>query len=446
MNALSIPSLLGFLRDKPGFLARAHQRQGDQAFLALGRRTWLLNDPTDLQHVLIEQAGRYDKTPKLTTPRGQELSGSGLHTSSGARHLTLRRMVQPLFHRKFVEDRLRHAVPLAERWAGARTGGEAVELFGSMMALTQQVLFAALLGMDWVDRGGALGRAATVRRRYIDHFFTSDLPLPEYWPLPVVWQYRQARVTFLGVLDEEITARRQSGHRGPDWLSMLMKAEGPGGIRLTDAEIRDEARTLISTGYETVAALLTWAAHLLSHHPSVQEELHAECERHGEEWSVALASSPSLMGRVLDETMRLYPPTWITVRQALQEDRLPNGTVIRRGDILYLCPYTMHRHPRLWPDPDVFDPSRFTAQASRERPRFAFYPFGGGLRQCLGEPYARVEAAMILSAILRRFRLVPIRPLEMPLRAAIVLEPRGGLPVRLVPREAPQGEERVPQL
>lgn len=439
-------ALLAFLRDKPGFLLAAHRRQGDVARLPLGRRTWLLNDPVDLQHVLIDHASAYDKTPKLTSPRGQELSGRGLHTSSGERHLTLRRMVQPLFHRKFVEDRLRHAMPLAERWIDGRTPGEPVDMLDAMMGLTQQVMLAALLGVDWVGRDGALARAVTARRRYIEHFFTSDLPLPEYWPLPVVWRYRWARVTILGALDREIASRRRSGQRGPDWLSMLLEAEGPGGLRLTDAEIRDEARTLTSTGYETVAGLLTWAAHLLAHHPAVQDELRAECQRHRDGWTVDLASSPSVMGRVLDETMRLYPPTWITVRQALRDDRLPNGTAIRRGDALYLCPYTMHRHPRHWPDPGVFDPSRFTASATRARPRFAFYPFGGGIRQCLGEPFARVEAAMVLSAVLRRFRLAPVRPLEVPLRASIVLEPRGGLPVRLMPLEVPQGDERVPQL
>lgn len=143
------------------------------------------------------------------------------------------------------------------------------------------------------------------------------------------------------------------------------------------------------------------------------------------------------MGRVLNESMRLFPPTWLFVRVAVADDDLPGGTTVRAGDKIYLSPYTMHRHPDWYARPDHFDLDHFSDEAVSNRPRFAFYPFGGGARQCIGEPFARLEAAMVLAAILRRFRLEPAGTGPVAVRPSIVLEPRGGLPIRLGSSERP---------
>jgi cytochrome P450 len=386
----------------------------------------LLNDPTDVKHVLVDAASRYEKTSKLTSPRGRALSGEGLHTATGADHLLLRRMAQPLFHRQIIAGHVALVEAATARVMASWDGRRTMDAWQEMLRLSQQVMLAALFGPDFTDPGARLATAVTVRRAYIEHFFTSLLPGPEHWPLPVVWRYRAARRVMHEVIDLEIARRREHGHGGSDWLSMLMGSTGRDGRLLTDRQLRDEAMTLTSTGYETVAAALAWSIHLLARHPEVQEAVRAEA-------LVARDGETPLRTRVLNEVMRLYPPTWLFIREPQVADQLPSGVVVRPGEKLYLCPYTMHRDPRWWPDPERFDPARFADAAVRARPRFAYFPFGGGARQCLGEPFARMEVLVILGAVLRTFRLRQADGRAARPRAGIVLEPRDGVFVGLEP-------------
>lgn len=418
---------LAFISNKPGFLARCRDQYGDTVLLSIGGPTWLLNDPTDVKHVLVDSAKYYEKTTKLTSARGRELSGNGLHTAVGGRHVELRRTVQPLFHRRMMESHEQAVRAEAEAWIAARCHEEVVDVWPSMLKLTQQIMLRALFGDDEVSERDAFTQAVATRRRFIEYFFTSNLPRAELWPLPIVWEYRRARATIDRVLRREITRRRAAPDRyglANDWLSMLCFAEDRQGVRLGTDQVRDEAMTLTSTGYETVAAMLTWTLHLLAHHPGAQQ--HA-----------AMASElprSTFPAQVLDEAMRLYPPTWLFVRIATNDDVLPSGHRVMAGDKVYLCPLTMHRHPAWHEAPGQFQPQRFAADIVRDRPRFTFFPFGGGARQCIGEPFARMEAEVVLRHLLRRWALVPRSPREVPLRASIVLEPRGALRVQLMRR------------
>jgi cytochrome P450 len=415
---------LAFLHDKPAFLRACHESYGDVVSLNIGGPTWLLNDPTDVKHVLVDNAASYEKTNKLTSARGRMLSGEGLHTATGLDHVYLRRMVQPLFHRRIVAHHaaLIHDVTDAtlRRWP---TGGT-VHLLPALMELSQQVMLRALFGPSFDDAGGRFARAVTARRAFIEFFFTSNLPWPEYWPLPVVQRYRAARAEMLAVIDAQIAVRRRDGADGDDWLSMLVGSASRDGVPLSDAHVRDEAVTLTGTGYETVAANVAWTLHLLATHPQVEQAVRDELA------TVDAAVSP-LLAQVTNESLRLYPPTWLYVRMPTADDTLPSGTRVRRGEKIYLSPYTMHRHPAWYAAPDRFDPAHFAESAVRERPRFAFYPFGGGARQCIGEPFARLEIAIVLAAMLTRFRIEPLERGAVALRPSIVLEPRDGLPVRL---------------
>ena len=422
---------LSFARDKPAFLRACHQQYGDCVRLEIGGPTWLLNDPVDIKHVLVDAAAKYEKTPKLTSVRGRALSGSGLHTATGLDHVFLRRMVQPLFHRRIVEGHTQMVRAVTEHALSGWREGATVDLLEEMLRLTQQIMMRALFGESFVDPGGRFADAVTARRAYIEHFFTSNLPSPEHWPLPVVRRYRRARRHMAAVIQEEIARRRVSGSTENDWLSMLVASTGRDGTPLTNAQIQDEAFTLTSTGYETVASALTWAGHLLSTHVDVQQALRAE---------VVASDAPDapLLTRVLNESMRLYPPTWLFVRVAVAADTLPGGTTVRIGDSMYLSPYTMHRHPQWYAHPDRFDTEHFSESAVRDRPRFAYYPFGGGARQCIGEPFARLESAIILATILRRFHVEPASSRTVVMRPSIVMEPRGGLAIRLRRGRAPE--------
>jgi cytochrome P450 len=417
---------LAFLRDKPGFLSRCRDAFGDCVRLDIGGPTWLLHDPFDIKHVLVDAASCYEKTSKLTSPRGRALSGEGLHTATGADHLLLRRMAQPLFHRRIIAEHVALVEHATERMLARWRGQASVDAWTEMLGVSQQVMLAALFGPHFIDAAGRFAAAVTVRRAYIEHFFTSLLPGPEHWPVPIVWRYRGARRVMHEVIAEQIAWRRREGHDADDWLSMLMGSTGRDGTLLNDTQLRDEAVTLTSTGYETVAAALAWSCHLLARHPEVQEAVRVEALLAGD-------GDTPLRTRVLNEVMRLYPPTWLFIREPQVEDRLPSGATVRPGEKLYLCPYTMHRHPHWWPDPDRFDPTRFDDAAMRTRPRFTYFPFGGGARQCLGEPFARMEVLVVLGAVLRRFRLRPDRQEEVRMRPGIVLEPRDGVRVALEP-------------
>jgi cytochrome P450 len=427
---------LSFLRDKPAFLRAVQQQYGDCVPLDIGGPTWLLNDPADVKHVLVNAAGNYEKTPKLTSARGRELSGRGLHTSTGLEHVYLRRMVQPLFHKRVVEGHAGLVRDVVDAQLATWTTDATVDVLAGCFHVAQQVMLRALFGAPFRDPDDAFAEAVTARRAYIEHFFTSNLPRPEYWPLPVVRRYRAAQRTLHAVIDREVSHRRQAGASGDDWLSMLVSSTDREGQPLTDAQLYDEAITLTATGYETVAAALAWTLHLLSVHGDVQAQLREECA--ARDALDPVWSDQSLMTRVLNESMRLYPPTWLYVRVAIADDALPTGARIRAGDKIYLSPFTMHRHPAWYASPTTFNPDHFAAAAVRDRPRFAFYPFGGGARQCIGEPFARLELAIILSALLRRFHVAAVRTDAPRWRPSIVLEPRGGLPLRLTAATAPR--------
>lgn len=421
-SPLALPLIghaLAFLRDKPGFLDATRRQYGDCVRLNIGGPTWLLNRPDDVKHVLVDHASLYEKTPKLTSRRGRALSGDGLHTATGAEHVWLRRMVQPLFHRQIVSQHSHLVQTIADEMLDSWHDGDTIDLLTEMMRWSQRVMIRALFGESFVDPNGQFAAAVTARRAYIEHFFTSNLPSPEYWPLPVVRRYERGVVHLHRVIGEQIHLRRRGEVGGDDWLSMLVRSTARDGTPLTDTQIRDEAITLTSTGYETVAAGLTWTGHLLALHPDVQSTLGAS------------APDAPTFDMVLNESMRLYPPTWLYVRVAIDSDVLPSGASIAPGEKIYLSPYTMHRHPQWYATPTRFNVGHFSEAAVRDRPRFAFYPFGGGARQCIGEPFARLEMSILLAAMVKHFQFLPVDSHTVSLRPSIVLEPRGGLRVRL---------------
>ena len=399
----------------------------------IGRPIWLLNDPSDVEHVLVKNAHNYEKSPKLTSPRGRRLSGHGMHTATGSEHLPKRRLIQPLFHPSIVESFADSIASLTDRMLDNWRVGDQIDLFEEMMRLTQQVIIRVLLGESFEDRGGRFAAAVTTRRQYIEYFFTSNLPYPEYLPTRIVWRFRRARAHLYAVLEHQISQRRQATAVSHDLLSMLIVACDKKGQGMNDTQVRDEAITITSTGYETVGSALAWTWHLLTQHAHVHmrmlDEAHSVTAQGGT--LIDRVNAMKYTQMVFNESLRLYPPTWIFVRIAKQDDQLPSGTTIRSGDQIYLCPYTMHRLGRYYADPDRFDPERFSDAAVNHRPKFAFYPFGGGPRLCIGEPLARLEALIVLSRVVQRFGFGPVGTHSVVPRPSIVLEPLGGLPMRL---------------
>jgi cytochrome P450 len=425
--------LPAFLSDKLGFLTRCAEKYGDTVPLQIGEPTYLLNDAADIQHVLIDNSANYSKTWRLTSPRGKRFSGNGLHTSFGAEHLRQRRMLQPVFSRNAIEelffdvmlDRTRRRM---EAWTMPPCGE--VDLAAETESLALSIILGSIFGLDFADE--KLAAAVTIRRRYIEYFYESLLPFPEYLPFPVVRRYRHAQELIDDVIRQEIE-HPVSPH---SFLASFAAAAYPDGSRMDFRQLRDEILTLTSTGYETIGDALSWTLYLLAGHPEVESQVVEELKAvlgdrvPGADDILKL----SFTRQVLDESMRLYPPTWIFIRMALGDDALPSGTAIRKSSKLYLCQYVTHRSAKYFPDPTRFDPRRFGLGEAAKRPRFAYFPFGGGTRQCIGEHFALLEGVTVLALFLRRFRF-ELRPDQniVP-RPTITLRPRDGIRARILPR------------
>ena len=431
--------LPAFLHDKLGFLTRCAERYGDSVPLHIGEPTYLLNDPASIQHVLIDNSANYAKTWRLTSPRGKRLSGNGLHTSFGAEHLRQRRLLQPVFSRSNIEafffevmvDRTKRRM---KEWTKAlmEPGGKECEvnLAAETESLALSIILGSIFGLEFADE--KLAAAVTIRRRYIEYFYESLLPFPEYLPVPLVHRYRRAQRAIDEVIRQEIA--RPTSSRG--FAAMFAAAAYPDGSVMDFPQQRDEILTLMSTGYETIGDALCWTLYLLARHTDVESKVVKELDEVLGDRAPCADDIPKLSftRQVLDESIRLYPPTWIFVRMALGDDTLPCGTHIRRDFKLYLCQYVTHRTSRYFPDPASFNPDRFRPGEAAKRPRFAYFPFGGGTRQCIGEHFALLEGVTVLALLLRRFRFQLYPDQSIVPRPTITLRPKHGIRARILLR------------
>lgn len=421
-----------FLRDRLGFLLRCARDYGGVVQLSIGRRTYLLTEPDDIRHVLITNSGNYEKTRRLTSWRGRRLSGEGLLTSTGPAAIRQRRLLQPAFHRRVVESFADIITLGARRMVADWDAGAELDIDSELMQLTQGNIMRILFGRDFMDEGEEFAKAITTRRHYIEYVYRSLFPLPEYVPVRIMREYRSAAKRLDAILDREIRSRRGTTDSN-DMLSVLIRLEYEDGTRMTDEQVRDEARTLSLTGYETIGAALSWTCYLLARHPEVEARLVAEVvEVLGDRPPTAAdVRKLPFVGMVLSESLRLYPSNWIFVRMADREDRLPSGVTVPAGAKLYLCQYATHRDPRYFPEPERFDPERFDGTSTQDRPQFAYFPFGGGPRVCIGQMYARMEGVLVLASLFRdfRLRLMPGHPV-IP-EPAVALRPKNGIRVRV---------------
>ncbi len=418
-----------FARRTLGLFTRRSFRYGPVARVRPGSRRLLLTDPEDVRHVLVSNAANYVKTPRLASERGRERAGSGLLTRVGEAHLERRRLLQPLFHRHAV-DRFAGAIERrVEAWLSRRRDGETLDLAAEMAALTRDSILDILFGPDLdPTTRDRLHRAIAVRRRYTEHVYHGRLPFRDRLPVPIVRADRRAMETFDRIVHAAIGERRGEGARRDDLIGELVAVADRHGRSLTDREVRDEVLTFSSTGYETLGEALTWTWWLLAGHPAMEARFHARLDVPPEERDPSTGEA-AWIGCTLEEALRLYPPTWIYARLPRGEDRLPSGFRVGGREILYLCPWVLHRHPAHFPQPERFDPDRFV---DRERPpRYVYLPFGDGPHRCLGEHLARLEGVRLLARIGRRARFRPLEGDAVEPWGGVTLRPRNGLPARV---------------
>lgn len=425
-----------FLKDKLQFLESCIAAEAPVVELSLGRPTYLLNNPADIQHVLEVNHSAYTKTLRLTSRRGKRLSGEGLLTSSGTAHLRQRRLLQPVFRQGtiagFADAMVAGCHQMLERW---RDGAQ-LDIASEMMGLAHRNIGKILFNADFWGQDHRLGEAILVRREYIQYLFSALLPFAEHVPNSINRRYRRAIEHIDDAIATGIRQRQTNPTSYGDLLSLLVQARYRDGSGMDASLIRDEALTISVTGYETIGEALTWSWYLIARHPDVAARLRAEVDRVLQGQPPSLGHLPQLVytRQILDEAMRIYPPTWIYIRMAQQTDTLPSGVTLPAGSKLYLCPYVVQRNPHLFPEPHRFDPTRFEKTASQHRPRFAYFPFGGGPRVCIGQALAEMEGVLMLAQIAQVFRLSLCSERPAVPEPGITLRPRGGLPMRLQQR------------
>jgi cytochrome P450 len=400
-----------------------------------------VSEPETIRRVLLDNAANYRKDA-LQMRVLRPLFGNGILTAEGENWRRLRRITAPLFVPRAVAG---HAdgMDAASRgfvrdWTGAHAGTVAPvsEAMAELtLAVLARTLFAEGLGRD----GAAIRQAIT---RYLDTVGRLDpldlLNFPDWVPRLRRRRGRAAMATLSGIVDGIVAERRRSGARPGDLTDALLQARDPEtGEGLDDGEIRDTLLTFLAAGHETTANALSWTAMLLALHPSVREACEAEVARidaSGATGAIA-AEALVLVRAVIEEAMRLYPPAAVITREAVADDDTPVGP-IPAGTIVVISPWVLHRHRRLWDEPERFRPERFLPENRGDIRRFSYIPFGAGPRVCIGAGFALQEAVLALAAILRcaRLDLPPGMAPPMPVQR-ITLRPENGLPMQVTLRE-----------
>jgi cytochrome P450 len=422
-------TLVAFYRDPIGSLLRLAHTYGDVARFRWGPRyEHLLVHPDLVERVLVTEQRAFRKGQALQETK--RILGEGLLTSEGDFHLSQRRLVQPLFHRRQIAAYAAEMVESTERaTAGWRDGAE-LEAHEQMTRLTLAIVARTLLAADVGREAPEIGRALTDALDSLQRFMLPFPDLVEAVPLPSTRRLRASRERLDATIFRLIEERR-ARPGGGDLLSLLLEARDEDGQPMPDGQVRDEAMTIFLAGHETTANALAWTWLLLSQNQDAEARLHGELEEVLGGRAPEPDDLPRLteLDRILHESLRLYPPAWLIGRRALRDVEL-GGYVLPSGSIALVSPYVTHRDARFWAEPNRFDPDRWTEEAEAGRPRFAFFPFGGGVRRCIGESFALMEAKLVLATVAQRWRL---RHTGGPvgLLPRITLRPRGPITMRL---------------
>lgn len=425
-------SAFDYAKDPLGFIEHcAWGGYGDVAYLSFLRQpTYVLNLPEHIEHVLVTRQRNYIKD-KLQRVLLREFLGTGLLASDGDFWLRQRRLMQPAFHRQRLASYGEVISEHSRRLRGQWRDGETRDIAADMMELTLGIVVRCLFGLELKDSAAAgVGPALA---RVVDHFSKlQTLMVPGWVPTPENLGYRAAVRRLYAIINGIIQQRRKEGGDRGDLLSMLLQVQDEDGSRMSDQQIRDEALTLMLAGHETTAITLTFCWDLLARNPEAEAALHQELASVLGGRAPTVEDLPALpfTEGVVKESLRLFPPAWSLSREAVEEDELA-GWRIPPGAMVWLNQWTVHRDPRFYEEPLAFRPQRWLDGLERRLPRFAWFPFGGGPRLCIGQGFAMMEARLALADLAQHFRLERTSAGEVELLPSITLRPKHGLPMRL---------------
>ena len=423
------------------YLGHMWREYGDLVRLSImpGFTLNLAMHPDYAEHILSSYQERYDKPDLFLKPMSL-VQGQGLFTSEGEVWLRQRRLMQPAFHQKQLV-KLHNVIldsveSLLREWS-EKPEGEIIDIAAEMSHLTLKIVSSTLFSIDISGKTDKLGQSLRTALEYAYFRMNNPLALPVWMPTPKNLKFRQAKQTLDRLILEIIQSRRQNPTEQNDLLSILLAAQDEEtGIRMSDRQLQDEVITLINAGHETTATALAWTWYLIGTHPDVmvkmQNEIHTVLN--GNYPTVENLSQLQYTRRVFDESSRLCPIGLGLPRVALEDDEI-KGYFIPKGTIFNIAQYFIFRHPEFWEHPEHFDPDRFLPEKVKQRPKFAYFPFGAGQHICIGKNLALMESTTILAAIMQRFyiELVPNQSIEIDPRFS--LRPKYGIKVTVRKRQ-----------
>jgi len=423
-----------FRRDRLDFLTRCARAFGDFVSLRFGpRRIILVSDPDAIEAILVAHNQNFIKHFALRL--NPVVLGKGLLTSAGDFWLRQRRLMQPAFQRQRVAAFGTLMVDYTQRMLDAWQPGQAVDILAEMMELTLRIAAKSLFDADVKGEAREVGEALHVAQDCFIRRFNASIPLPPSFPTPSALRLKRAVRTLDRIIYGFIEQRRAGGPDRGDLLSLLLQAREEDGTRMTDRQLRDEAMTLFLAGHETTALTLAWAWFALASHPEEEAKLAAEVQEvlHGRLPTVADLPQLRFTERVVQETMRLYPPAYVIGREALHPYEV-GGYDVPAGTTLLMSQWVVQRDGRHFPDPDAFRPDRWREGEPKPH-KYAYFPFGGGPRLCIGNTFAMMETVLVLATIAQRYRftLQPGHVVEP--WPTFTLRPRDGIKAVLARRE-----------
>jgi cytochrome P450 len=408
------------------FTALVHQ-YGDVVCLDPDtHQIYLINHPTDIKHILQDNYRNYRKdadTFKL-------IIGDGLLVSEGDFWLNQRRIMQPAFHHQSLNAMLHPMVnavtELMKRWQAIAERGESIDVLAEMTELTINISASTMFGADIKDEIGLLAHAITTAQEYIYYQGWDYEEKIEKEPSSQDTQFQEAINTVDRIVYRIIAERRQNKKSTDDLLAMLLHAsDEKTGNGMSEKQLRDEVVTMLSGGQGTTAIALTWIWYMLSVHPDIEQRLYTELIQVLDQRSPTFQNLPDLVytRMVINEVLRLYPPSWLTARRSIREDKI-SGYHIPENSEIFISPYLTHRHPTFWKDPEHFNPDRFSSEHSLERSHFAYLPFGAGPHICIGNQFALLAIQLAIAIITRTYHLSLVSDRKAQLQPQILLQPK----------------------
>lgn len=439
-------SINQFSEDEPTFLLESVKQFGDLVYFRLAHvHTYLLGHPDLIREVLVTQSDKFEKAPLDKQILGKFL-GNGLLISDGDFHKRQRRLAQPAFHSKRIHNYAEVMVDFTNQIMANWQNNAVVDVTNEMIHLTMLIVSKTLFDADAITGSGdtavTIGNAMHDFQAVSNRDYQRGFSLPSWIPTADNRLRNRAAAEFNKVMEQIIAERRRTAVNGQitdtgDLLSMLMLSEDEDGEFMDDRQLRDEVATLFAAGHETTSNALSWTWYLLAQNPEVEEKLREELDNVLAGRQPSLADLPNLPYslQIIKESMRLYPPAWILNGRTALEDVQLGGYTVPQGNILFISPYVMHHLPQYFTEPETFKPERFTPEFEKSLPKFAYMPFGGGARVCIGNAFGMMEAQLVLATIAQRFRLELATDKPIQYNAQVTLTPLDGIQMRLVERE-----------